>query len=329
MRKLLVTGATERENWFQLGDGKAYDAAKLHCLDLETGQVAELLTIDTGGANYPSEHPNLQFTAGYTDGSQLWLPTDTEVRLYDYPSLRLQRIFSYPFFNNIHSVTRIDDLVAVTSTGLDLVALLDANNGRIVDLINVAGKDTWHRHDPNIDYRLVHSTRPHEGHPNYVFSIQGEPWVTRCTFDDAVRLRDVSDRIDIGRGKDISAHDGVVEGNYIYFTTVDGGISIASAIEKSIVEDIDLKKVERPYTVRGWCRGLLLTENYAFVGFSKLRKTRNSRKIKWMNLIKGAKYLHEASVVCYERDSWRKVDEWRFAPEQLSAIYGLMREPEP
>ena len=328
MKRLLVSGARERENWFELGDGKAYDAAKLHRIDLENAGTEELLSIESVGEHYPEVQPNIQFTAGHTDGSRIWLPTDTEIRLYDYPSLDLVRVVSFPFFHNIHSVTRIDDLLIVTSTGLDLVALIDAKEGTVVDLVNVEGKPVWHRHSREKDYRLVHSTRPHLGHPNYIFQLDGQLWVTRCAFDDAVHLYDITDRIDVGRGRNISVHDGVVKDGHVYFTTVDGGISIASCKDKRVVEDVDLKRVESKNTMRGWCRGLMLYDSYVFVGFSRIRKTRDSRKVRWTSLLRGARYVEEASVVCYERGSWRKLDEWRFAPEGLAAIYGLMPEPE-
>ena len=143
-----------------------------------------------------------------------------------------------------------------------------------------------------------------------------------------MRLYDITDRIDVGRGRNISVHDGVVKDGHVYFTTVDGWISIASAEDKQVVEDVDLKKVESKNTMRGWCRGLMLSDEHAFVGFSRIRKTRDSRKVRWTSVLRGARYVEEASVVCYERSSWKKLDEWRFAPHSLAAIYGVMPEPE-
>jgi hypothetical protein len=327
MNRILVTGGRERENWFELGDGKAYDAAKVHQVDMESGSTCEVLCVDNVTDNYPRIHPNIQFTAGCIDSRGVWLPTDTELRLYEYPTFHLRKAISFPFFQNIHSVVVIGELMAVTSTGLDLVVLLNADDGTVVDLVNVEGKPVWYRHSSETDYRQVHSTRPHQGHPNYVFEIDGDLWVTRCTFDDAVKLYDVSERIDIGRGRDISAHDGVVRDGHVYFTTVDGGISIADPSEKRVVEDIDLKIVESRTTMRGWCRGLMLDEGHAYVGFSRMRKTRNSRKVRWANMLKNARYIEDASVVCYDLASWKKLDEWRFRPGELDAIYGILPEP--
>lgn len=89
MGKLLITGGQEREDGFQLGEGKYYKAAKLLRLDTESGLIEELLSISEGGENYPDEHPNLEFTAGWVDGQELWLSTDTEVMLFSYPDLNM------------------------------------------------------------------------------------------------------------------------------------------------------------------------------------------------------------------------------------------------
>ena len=322
-----MTGGRERENWFELGDGKAYDAAKVHQVDMESGCTSEILCVDQVADNYPRIHPNIQFTAGCIDSRGVWLPTDTELRLYEYPTFHLLKIISFPFFQNIHSVVVIGELMAVTSTGLDLVVLLNADDGTVLDLVNVEGKPVWHRHSSETDYRQVHSTRPHQGHPNYVFELGEDMWVTRCTFDDAVNLYDVSERIDIGRGRDISAHDGIVSDGHVYFTTVDGGISIADTNSKRVIEEVDLKKVESTPTMRGWCRGLMFSDEHAFVGFSRIRKTRDSRKVRWVNMVRGTRYIEEASVVCYDRKSWKKLEEWRFPPGELDAIYSVLPEP--
>ena len=81
MNRILVTGGRERENWFELGDGKAYDAAKVHQVDMVSGSTSEVLCVDKVSENYPRIHPNIQFTAGCIDSRGVWLPTDTELRL--------------------------------------------------------------------------------------------------------------------------------------------------------------------------------------------------------------------------------------------------------
>jgi hypothetical protein len=268
------------------------------------------------------------FTAGCIDGNSIWLPTDTEIYKFSYPTMKTEKVISHPFFQNIHSVARFGDQLAVTSTGLDLVAFLDVESGSPQSLINVTGRDTWYRHSAVTDYRRVHSTRPHDGHPNYVFKIGDEFWVTRCTYDDAVCLSEQSRRIDIGRGRGVTAHDGVVVDDKVYFTTVDGRLAIADASTMSIQWDLDLTKMESHMTLRGWCRGLYIEGNFAFVGYSKLRQTKDRRKVHWMRRFRGAETVDQASVVCYDLVLQKKVEEWRFPNEEIGCIYGVMREPE-
>ena len=222
---------------------------------------------------------------------------------------------------------RFDDQLAVTSTGLDMVAFLDVESGMPRNLINVTGRDIWYRHSPTIDYRLVHSTRPHDGHPNYIFRINDEFWVTRCTYDDAICLDDPSKRIDIGRGRGATAHDGIVIDNEIFFTTVDGRLAVADSKLNAIVRDLDLLGMENNKLLRGWCRGLFIDGIYAFVGFSKLRETEDRRKVKWINRFRGAEQVNQASVVCYDLIAQKKIDEWRFDAEEIGCIYGVFAEP--
>ena len=93
---LLITGGVLRENGFELGEGKYYGCAKLLRLNTETAAVEELLAVDEGNENFPDVYPNLEFTVGSVEADQLWLTTDTEIRLYNYPALKLLKTFSHP-----------------------------------------------------------------------------------------------------------------------------------------------------------------------------------------------------------------------------------------
>ena len=100
----------------------------------------------------------------------------------------------------------------VTSTGLDLVVVLDKHTGALQEVLHADGKDPWHRFSRSVDWRQVHSTRPHDFHPNYVFWLDDEPWVTRCTPEDAVPLRNPRRAVKLsGTRGEIAVHDGVVQ----------------------------------------------------------------------------------------------------------------------
>lgn len=326
--ELLITGGTLREGGYELGEGKYYGCARLVALDTATGRTRMLLSVDVGGPNVPAEHPNLEFTVGAVDGQRLWLPMDTEIRQYDFPSLNLLSTYSYPCFHNIHSVAVQGDALYVTSTGLDMVVVLDKADGSVREMINTEGKPLWHRFDPDTDYRQMHSTRPHDCHPNHVFWLDGLPWVTRCTQEDAVRLGDVSQRWDVSRSRrPISVHDGVPYEGRVYFTSVDGCLIAVDPKHPEDAELIDLSALKGFGGLRGWCRGLHLQDGLAYVGFSRLRRTRKMERLHWVGKLLRNGQLQDSSVLVVDLARRQIVADHRFTDLPLDAIYGLLPTP--
>lgn len=327
--KILITGGVLRPDGFELGEGKYYGCAKLLRLDSETAAVEELLSVDQGGENFPDEFPNLEFTVGDVDGGNLWLATDTEVRLYRYPSLERLATYSHPCFHNIHSVAVHGEKLYVTSTGLDMVVVLDKHSGAILDQINAEGKPLWHRFSADVDYRKLHSTRPHDCHPNHIFWVDGDPWVTRCTQEDAVSLGDFAQRIDVsGSRRPISVHDGLMHDGKLYFTTVDGTVTIADPATRQVVDVIDLSTMKGFSGLRGWCRGLRIQGNICYVGFSRLRKTRRMEKIQWARrLLSLGEAVEQSSVLGVDLAQRKIVADYRIPLGSIDAIYSLLPEP--
>ena len=329
MSNLLITGAVLRPNGFELGEGKYYENAKLLRLNLATGKIDELLSVSEGNDNFPAEYPNLEFTVGVAEEDKLWLTTDTEVRLYQYPEPTLLTTFSHPCFHNVHSVAVYRDRLYVTSTGLDMVVVLDKGTGEIVDQLNTEGKSLWHRFSPDKDYRKLHSTRPHDCHPNHIFWIDDEPWVTRCKQEDAVCLTDLSKRIDIsGSDKVISVHDGHVEGDKVYFSSVDGCLIVADKRSFKVLETIELYKYEGFGGIRGWCRGLYIQDNLFYLGFSRLRKTKAKGKLAWLKNMSGVRQPSKfASILAFDMAQRKIVADYPVPAELIDAIYSILPEP--
>ncbi|MET0081760.1 MAG: hypothetical protein ABW079_02015 [Sedimenticola sp.] len=326
LNELLVTGGLLRPGGFDLGPGKYYGCASLIKLNTDTGEVNSLIKIEQGNKNYPPEYPNLQFTAGCIDGDVLWLPTDTEIRKYSLNNYELLSIYSHPCFQNIHSVAAREDKLYVTSTGLDQVVVLAKDSGDIVTQINAESKPLWHRFSETIDYRQWHSTRPHDCHPNYIFWLDHEPWVTRCTQEDAVCLSDNGKRIDIsGPNKKISVHDGIVIENRVYFTSVDGCIVVADTATCQVIETIDLTSLPNYGGVRGWCRGLCYVNGIFYVGFSRLRRTKSIEKLDWLQRVKSkVKRNNTSSVLGIDLKSKRIVSDYTIPENALDAIYTIL-----
>ena len=67
------------------------------------------------------------------------------------------------------------------------------------------------------------TTKPHQAHPNHVFQLDGQPWVTRFNQRDAVCL-ETGERMPIDAQR---PHDGTPHNGGVYFTTIDGHIVVS------------------------------------------------------------------------------------------------------
>jgi hypothetical protein len=117
-------------------------------------------------------------------------------------------------------------------------------------------------------------------------------------------------------------HDGISRNGFYYWTTVNGKITVADANSLTITEQIDLKSIyanDEP----GWCRGLEIIDNLAFVGFTRFRKPSKSEFLKFA--IRGRKILN-THVLCYDLKAHRVIEDW-FLPHEDTVIYGIYRYP--
>ncbi len=319
----LITGALQRADATKLGEGRRFSKAVLNRLDWSTGKAECLLSIDEGNEHYADDLPNLLFTSATLLGKKLYLCSETEVFVYEYPSMKLLNSCSLPHFQNIHHVTVCNGYVAVASTGLDLVIFLDMDTLEPVRFMHALGKEPWHRFSKDVDYRKVHSTKPHDAHPNFVFEIDGQPWATRFNQKDAVCLEDMNKRIDIGIER---VHDGHVMGDYVYFTAVNGNVVIANKNTLKVEEVIDLNVLEKTDAPLGWCRGLAVNGDRMFVGFSRIRKTPIKENINWMLDFVGARDSFDTRVVEYDMVKKEKVTERILTKKISDVVYSVIDE---
>lgn len=321
----LVTGGLQRADASKLGEGMRFHAGVLNRLNWATGESERLVTLDQANENYPDDNPNLLFTSATLQGDRLYLCSETEVFIYDYPSLALINKCSHPAFQNIHHVAPCKGQVAVASTGLDLVILLDPDNLEPTDYLHSLGNEPWSRYSPEIDYRKVHSTKPHDSHPNFVFEIDGQIWASRFNQKDAICLDDMSKRIDIGIER---IHDGHVVGDFVYFTTVNGRVVIANKNTFKVEEIVDLNQIENTESPLGWCRGLAVEGERLFVGFSRIRKTPVKENINWMLDFVGAREKFDTRIVEYDLATKSHVCERVLSKSVSDVIYSVIKDPQ-
>jgi hypothetical protein len=284
MASLYVLGARQRKlllkkEW----EWNLYEAALILQLDTESGAVRTCVEYKSPADARANGNSSIVFKSGTLIGDKLYACTSTEVLIFKLPEFRRIGYISLPCFNDLHHVTPASDgTLLAANTGLDMVVKFTPEGERLAEW-NVLGEPPWSRFSPATDYRKVESTKPHKSHPNFVFELNNETWVTRLRQRDAICLNDSGKRIDIAVQ---SPHDGLVRGEKIYFTTVDGRVVIANSLSLQVENTIDLKEIDGQESLLGWCRGLLpLDDRKVWVGFSRLRKTVFRENVLWVRSV--------------------------------------------
>lgn len=321
-RRLYVIGGQQR-GLRSMSDALAehwYEYEKALAIELDTGRQAARTVVEyvTPPEACPAENPAILFKSGTLVGDRLYACTQTEVLVYSVPGFELRHYVSLPMFNDVHHVrpTPRGNLL-VANTGLDTVVEVTPE-GEVVNIVNVLGDDPWARFSPEIDYRRVRTTKPHLAHPNHLFYLGDEPWATRFEQRDAVSLVDPSRRIDIGLER---IHDGIVHGDRVYFTTVNGMVAIADTRTLQVTEVVDLTELHPPDMLLGWARGLLVEGDRIWVGFSRIRPTKFRENVGWV--LRGLKRDFGTHVGCYDLRARRSLGQINVEQFGMGAIFGI------
>ena len=320
-RRFLITGGEQFDDAVKRPEGARSQYAKLLEVDFENRSIETAIRYKASSENYPDDAPNTFFVSAAIEEGVLYLCTSTELFLYRYPGLALIRQVSYPFFQNIHHARPYLDKIAVVSTGLDLIVLLDKNTLEPVKFIHALGKDPWHKYDRDVDYRKILSLKPHESHPNFLFEVNGGLWVTRFNQMDAVCLDDFQRTIPIGVER---PHDGFVTGNKIFFTTVNGCIVKADINSLEVEDIVNLNEIDQTGIPLGWCRGLFVDGDLAYVGFSRIRPTRIKENLKWMVSMVKSNRENQTRIAVYNLRERVKTDELVMPRDKISALYSIL-----
>lgn len=324
LRYLYVIGGQQRSLQpirAQFGDWYEYQKAVAIRVDTLTGEAEVVVEYTSPPEACPDEDPAILFKSGTLVNERLYVSTQTEVLVYRVPSFELQCRLSLPFFNDLHHVrpTPTGNLL-VAITGLDMVAELTLA-GQVVREWNVLDLDVspfGDRFSRQVDYRKIPSTKPHLAHPNHVFYVGDEPWATRFQQQDAISLVDPSRRIDIGVER---LHDGVVYGDKVLFTAVNGRLVIADTNRLEVDEVIDLPAMHGGELLLGWCRGLLLDDSRVWIGFSRMRPTRFRQNVAWLK--NGFRHYLGTHIALYDLTNRRclaQIDTDRFG---IDAVFGI------
>ena len=316
--RLLVTMAVPKPNLTTEEEGQRFAEARIEVLDWESKECLRQVSYQAPPENL-GEGYDLKFTGGCPYKGQWFQASGTELVIYDMPDWTVNRVISYPSFHDLHGVAVIEGEIAVVNTGLEMIQFMDFD-GAIVREANLARTPTWERFDRGTDYRRVRSTKPHEVHINHAFRIDGQWWTTRCIARDAVNIDNPQDRIDIAVGQ---PHDGVIRGDFIHFTTTNAHVVVANIKTRQVEDVIDLNSLNPTGGRIGWCRGLEVDGDVAYVAFTRLRRS------KWHGVFDTVKdvTLGRKRISHIEKIDLKRrelLDSYDYERESSSALFTVM-----
>jgi hypothetical protein len=301
------------------GDWYEYQQGMILRIDPASQQADVLLEYISPPESCAAENPIILFKSCTLHENRLYACTQTEVLIYALPSFELAGYISLPCFNDLHHIRPMPSgNLLIANTGLDMVLELTPA-GDVTRIWNVLGEPPWARFSPAIDYRKGVSTKPHRAHPNHIFCVDDEIWVTRFQQKDALCLTKPARRIAIEIER---PHDGVLHNGLLYFTTVDGHVVIANPRTLRIEQIIDLQAAHDDQAQLGWCRGILVNGRTAWVGFSRLRPTKFRENVSWVkNGFKPARPTHLALYDLVDQRCLAEIDVEAYG---LNAIFSIL-----
>ena len=307
-----------RDEWY------LYEAALVLEVDTEGGEVRTCVEYQSPREVTAGDRPAGHFHAGALVGDLLYTCTATEVLIYRVPEFKQVGYISLPCFNDLHHVAPCTDgNLLVVSTGLDMVVKITPH-GQVVKEWSVLDEAPWTRFSRSIDYRQVITTKPHVSHPNFVFELDGDIWVTRFYQRDAVSVNGSHRRIELAFE---APHDGLVRGKRIYFTTVDGKIMIVNRCTLRVDRMIDLRKIQDHgrEILPAWCRGLLFEDDRKlWVGFTRIRNTRWKENVRWVRAaLEEGIMTKPTHLALFDLETKRCIKEIKLEPHGMNAIYGI------
>ena|SRR5579863_9580969 len=328
MAKLYVLGGRQRkvgikppryENEWYL-----YDTALILEVDTKTSTARTCVEYQTPRELCPGEQPAGNFKSGALVGNTLYTCTNSEVLIYHLPEFRRIGYISQPTFNDLHHVTpSLDGNLLVVSTGLDMVFKLTTEGQKLAEWC-VADETPWARFSRSVDYRRVVTTRPHLSHPNFAFELDDELWATRFEQGDAVCLNRSEKRIVLNLWR---PHDGLLHGEQILFTGVEGKVVIVNRRTLCIEETIDLRTIQDRgrEILPAWCRGVLpVDERRMWVGFTRIRQTLLRENVRWVkNLLQEGTIAKPTHIALFDVVSKECLYELDLEPYGMNTVFGI------
>jgi hypothetical protein len=326
MSKIYLTGGELRRSVFRkLEEWQSSQKAVILELDLESKTSRPCVEYVSPPEVCAADLPAIIFKSASLVDGKFYACTSTEILVYRMPDFRLLHYISLHCFNDLHHVcpTPQGTLLAVV-TGLDLVVEVSTEGELLREWCVLDGEDTWARFSRQVDYRRVPTTKPHHSHPNHVFLLDDEIWVTRFEQRDAISLTRPGRRIQVGVQR---PHDGHVYRDSIYFTTVDGHIVVANRQSLQVERIYNLNEMTGRQTQSlGWCRGLsTVDERFLWVGFTRVRPTKFRENLVWLKSAGSYEQVFQPThLALYDLQRGCLEDVVFLEPHGLGVVFSLL-----
>jgi hypothetical protein len=302
------------------------DTALVLAIDIERKTARTLVEYKSRPEARPNKDSSVLFKSGHLTQNSLFLCTTTEVVILNRSTFDQENYISLPIFNDLHHVlSHPRKGVVVTSTGLDGVFQLNSC-GRVVSEWSVTDEPIWSRFSKDVDYRMIISTKPHRSHPNFSFFLDDELYVNRFDQKDCICL--TNPHLPSFKYGEVGGHDGILRGDFLYLTTVDGRVLIFHKKTRRLENIIDINEISDTDYALGWCRGVeVLGDGNVLVGFSRLRPTKWKQNIGWvkyrMGLSKHAPTL-PTRLLCVAPNTRRILWELNLEPFGLNELFSVI-----
>jgi hypothetical protein len=320
--KLLITMGVPVKDIDKAESGYGYQGAETILLDWDKKISSTILTYESPAENL-GKGLSMMFKGAFVENGMLYIVTNTEVLKFDLNKKEILDVLTSNTFNDLHGVFVKENAIYVCNTGLEIVQKFI--EGCLVAEWNLATPPTWERFDRNYDYRKSSGTKPHEAHINHVFELNGDPWVNLGGQCRAQNVLDSTQFIDLKecfeKNERVLCHDGIVRGDFIYFTAVNGLVIIVDKETKKVVKKINLHELNNIEQKVGWTRGIEVIGNRAFIGITRARKSKYKEYTKWML---GMKKQFSSSIIEIDIETHKFISFYEIENGPANGIYTIL-----
>lgn len=242
-----------------------YDKAILACLDSDTKTVEPWFSYTSPDAPPSAGH---RFGAPSISSDTVIACTEREVLHIGADQKMISR-WSHPAMSDLHHAAIFDGTLHAVSTGADGVLVQGDQTATFLSI----DKGT---HLPQQDLRDTHIRSKY--HPNYIWQWRGRRFVTLGRTGQVTSLDGLCTPIDIAQ---VVIHDGLVTSEGVWLTSVDGQLLLLDPQAGRVVHQLALADAGSQEPL-GWCRGLAIAGDIAWVGFTRIRTTTLRRSLAWV-----------------------------------------------